>query len=1189
MNSKTVRPFVTPAIAAAAAIFGFSAKAATPTAVWEGTISGTTNGYTIVEATDSTLGSTIDLTAADTQKVSVLIKYSGLSAQSSGYYTLASVKETRGYTIGARNSSVGGLSLTGYFAANSLNGYAFSTTPTLPASGYFLFTYADEVANNSGTAAYAGSSVAAMTGGLNTSLRWTHASYRITTLSIGGPVEVNSTTSVSAWPGVTIDAVALFVGEILTPSDVADYQFPSEVTGDEYTATADSNMNWDDLIWNKTLPADLSSSTVRVTVEDGVTLTMPDSLSGIGNLYITGGTLTFGSTSALTMDGGAITSAMTVPASTTVVLDGATISGAVTVNGTLQTKGTTMLSSSSNTVPSGGTLEVVSGTTTFNAASQGIAGTLTIDAGATYVNALTADALTYSGSPTVNVYGTLSMDTTRWTVGSGTYNFYTGSVISGSGQGDNGALDTMDGVTPTYNFLKSGTAEGTVTLSAALRIRDGLTLNVAEGVTVDCTSVTKAYGYTASAPVTKSGAGTLKLSSGANILARNPLTVSAGTLDLAGGTVASLTMTGTAALAVTSGSYQPTFSSYTGAITVASGATLTMTSAEQAAAGSITVAEGGTLKIILTAAELASGYTAENVTLDGASDNITFLDEGGTEYSGSGKTIGAQGNFWIGGESGTWATDSNWSYGTAPTSSTIASITNAATITVTATDVAGAVTVNEDVTLTGVSGSTTAATSLGLVTIADGKTLTFEATGDSYFWGVAGGTLVKTGSGTLNIVNSTSTSYAVAGTTVQVNEGTLCIHNANQDCYMSDPTFIVGENGTLDNLGYFTVTGTLTIESDYEKTVFKNSDYAVSGVITHARVRGTPTLVKNGTGDVTFMMGTQNGSLSAVTVNGGTLNMGSKQSATISGAVTGEGVFGVTGTGEVILTAPNQFAISTVSGTGTIVSSTIYPGSGTLLTCFQNSTDWTGSFCLRNISSSKGNINFNVFGNTNSTVIVQGLTGHIINGTVTCLPKVVLTDYGTTGALTLSDGYSGSEYIINELSGTGTITDNTGSTQIFRILASSNYTGSVSLTGKRVVFGTDAIVHGSAPSFTVSTNATAYLASGATWTGGNGLYVAGTLVNNGGTLPASVAFADGATLDFGTAGTALSVADKTLTLGSTLTVVGDGLKNGSAIFTGLTAEPSTLPRVTVGDTTYRTVYSDGSVLLKFVGFSISIQ
>ena len=155
-------------------------------------------------------------------------------------------------------------------------------------------------------------------------------------------------------------------------------------------------------------------------------------------------------------------------------------------------------------------LEVLDGKTTVGANNdKALRGTVTIRASAELVNAKTADALAYGATTVVNVYGTLSMGETRWTVGgSNTINVY-GGTITGVGQGTNGALDFMD--------TSSLNADETSEISASIRFRNALTsVTVAENKTLTLSGVIRCQ-Y-AGGGVTKQGKGNLTFTTAPNAL-----------------------------------------------------------------------------------------------------------------------------------------------------------------------------------------------------------------------------------------------------------------------------------------------------------------------------------------------------------------------------------------------------------------------------------------------------------------------------------------------------------------------------------------------------------------------------------------------------------------------------------------------------------------------------------------------
>ena len=193
----------------------------------------------LVVASNATTGATIDLTSTNVNKVTVLIEYSSLAAVSDKNVTLATVKDSVPNVIGARTTANGALTLTGYYDASSDNNYAFGTVPTMPSgTGYLMLMY-DNTTDNSvnGTYCYAGSAIATLVGGRNSNLKWTGSGRKINEVSIGGPITANR---VKAWPGVKVEKVALFVGEALTNSDIANYKFPEPTVVARFVNGGDS-------------------------------------------------------------------------------------------------------------------------------------------------------------------------------------------------------------------------------------------------------------------------------------------------------------------------------------------------------------------------------------------------------------------------------------------------------------------------------------------------------------------------------------------------------------------------------------------------------------------------------------------------------------------------------------------------------------------------------------------------------------------------------------------------------------------------------------------------------------------------------------------------------------------------------------------------------------------------------------
>lgn len=161
------------------------------------------------------------------------------------------------------------------------------------------------------------------------------------------------------------------------------------------------------------------------------------------------------------------------------------------------------------------TLDIISGQTVIDASNdKALRGTVTIRASAELVNSKTADALAYGAYTIVNVYGTLTMGSTRWTVGdNNTINMY-GGTITGAGQSSNGALDFISGSSLNVNE--------TCEISASVRFRNALIpVTVAADKTLTLSGTIRGYGSNGEiGGVSKRGAGNLTFKSAPNNLPR---------------------------------------------------------------------------------------------------------------------------------------------------------------------------------------------------------------------------------------------------------------------------------------------------------------------------------------------------------------------------------------------------------------------------------------------------------------------------------------------------------------------------------------------------------------------------------------------------------------------------------------------------------------------------------------------
>lgn len=431
--------------------------------------------------------------------------------------------------------------------------------------------------------------------------------------------------------------------------------------------------------------AEGETTNITITLKDGVILEM-DAAPTCATLTIIGegasASVTstidapFAKAASVALNGAALTlpatclTATTHLNATTITLEGGATADAIVeitsvisiANGkTLKTKGYVNLSGA-NTIAAGGTLEVVSGETTFNAAEQGIKGTLTIDAGATLKNVRESDALAYgTNGVVVNVYGTLDMGETRWTIfaNNNTINAYAGATIKGAGQSGAGALDIWNKANDAVaiNVLKNGENAADVTISATIRYRElSVTFNVEEGVTANLTG-TNADINTILGGLKIKGNGTLKLSgknayaNGVGVTVESDATLivahaealstpvtNNGTITYMVAATPTNTLSGEGVTGVdtaTLNMLSANLEGYTGSFAVANNGTLILPAGKEEG---VTVTAGSTLKLNLTNDQLKAPYST-SATIDGGT--LVYTKNAGAEEVTEGVEGGA--------------------------------------------------------------------------------------------------------------------------------------------------------------------------------------------------------------------------------------------------------------------------------------------------------------------------------------------------------------------------------------------------------------------------------------------------------------------------------------------------------------------------------------------------------------------
>ncbi len=182
----------------------------------------------IVIGSSSTLGATIALPDGF-NNATMLVKY---EIPTGGAPAANSVPASMfvNYDMGGCAGS-GSADLVGYFWNTTQNpaviaaNYAFSSpAPSIPQEGYLLISVPANSNQNPGdhyTAVYVGETVATLSGGEASSLRFTGGDNRVTSVGVGGPTVAGA----KPWTGMVVKSVALF-DEWVTTNDLASYTFP---------------------------------------------------------------------------------------------------------------------------------------------------------------------------------------------------------------------------------------------------------------------------------------------------------------------------------------------------------------------------------------------------------------------------------------------------------------------------------------------------------------------------------------------------------------------------------------------------------------------------------------------------------------------------------------------------------------------------------------------------------------------------------------------------------------------------------------------------------------------------------------------------------------------------------------------------------------------------------------------------
>lgn len=682
----------------------------------------------------------------------------------------------------------------------------------------------------------------------------------------------------------------------------------------------------------------------EIRAETGANLVLASATTSAATTISGGGTVNLTPTSL----GGAVTATtdliLTAPESATE--DNLhTISQALTIGvndgrqlGSLTTRGFLKFTDTGSNFYS--PLIVESDTLEATCAGQGIKGGLVIKKEGTFKGTRTnSDKLNYSAAVTVDVYGTLDMNGTRWTLGANNViNVYPGAEVKGLGEVNNqgtflyGAFDAnADGLSMNFKRATNAADEkgGDITFSSSFRVRGATrvyTLNVAEGVTVNF-SGTRSPSTDSNADaglVAKTGLGKLVLQ---------------GDFILAGASSGPIEVQATKTLTLGSGASAVVHTaSITGAGSVVlTGATTTLTLPEKTSTP-IEVQSNATLKIPVTEAELESGYTASTVTVSGGT--VKFVTPSGQEIAATGvdNNVLSSEIAWTGnGDGASWSDKANWEGNTVPSAYVAIPLTKDLALTLPAggatvarlrvwgTDAAhtltlssGALSVWGGLSLSKASLTATTATlpltDVTAINLGEGSTLNYtvaEAESVSPVPVLTGsGTFIKHGEGTLKFSTAKEKACFADGVTVDVQAGKLAfIEKAYTPPVLRNATLRFAEGAKWGSDGWPEINETVTIEVVGSTNTLKlttGSDWGVS-------LAGKGKLVKAGEGTLQLPVKPSNGWSGAGEIRAGTLELlaanngkgtNASQTGTIGGNLSGSGKLKI-GSGTVTLTGDN--------------------------------------------------------------------------------------------------------------------------------------------------------------------------------------------------------------------------------------------------------------------------------------------
>lgn len=1082
---------------AAVAFAGGNVWSATPVAVWEGdfntaTKTGTDNQtYTLTVKDD---GGILISWPTGRGAASVVACVSGLAVDSAKNQFLASVggdgENRTGVTLGTDGQA------SGIWSNNVWNNTTQTrTTIDPPASGDMLLAFCH--AYDGGTYAYVktGDSWTCVYGasGLGSPA---YDSTRFKAVAVGSSAKADVSAYVSA-ANIAISKVAVFSSQ-LSGTEVESFLWPSEVSS--YTANSVSGtINWSDITFDNTWQNGADKAAV-INLSGSAVITLPAGFEANKLTFSGAYDVKLVAASNIAVESIALENGATLSERPVTTFE-ATSTISVPANATYVTYGDITANAA---VAAEGTLKIATGTATIGGTAQDLKGTLTVERGATF-KTTASDWPAYGSGSTVNVFGTLDLNNRRWTVKNiNPINLYTGGriIMAEGGSTDGGcSINAFDAGTD-YFELTVVKADGFDTAECAATIgpQAHAKVNVPAAAKLVLSAPVSSSVSGRLGPIEKIGAGALEVSGDIHTL--ESLNVTDGTVSFVDGAVAPRAITGDYAIA--SGTLEVPATSVGGA----------------------TVKAGATLVIPVDNATLTAGTTVTVAAVE-TDGQVQFKDPSGALIAGtvSGNAVTLAPIVYTFTGTGAWSDAANWEGERKPGNGNTAVIT-------------GAVTIDEVVSVAGLTGT-------GSITIPADATLTST------------GAVVPTvsGAGTLVVSGVTGTVLpTVAGLTANAWTGTLWLKGMTGKTGMNFANLgnagstikISGVSGWMANAQTVTATVELANEDYAYGLNIHDGSSGDQYVSTFNKLAGNGKLLADGGSTAGFLIKDWSSFTGSVTASNKTITFGTEKKSGLNKIVINEGAEvtiaegatwtangGIQVDGTLVVagtTTYNNFTPQTathgtvgsqVRGAGEVVYLGALPADAATA-MYTNEVAWTGTVTLKNFGeldsrtgiSNTGHVRATLPGktdveswqNVNSRIKFKGVKAWTPNNVVYDINLVLEDQVGandeTIYAWHNDSGGSGNTTTFAKLSGSGTFYDNAACQHILKFTDASDFTGAITIQGKRVCLGTSTTT----PAVGGIQVSSAIAAAGQNWTapGGVTLEDGSSIVYRGGTLTTSV-------------------------------------------------------------------------------------